>query len=384
MSKYIKERFLDFSPYTPGEQPAIKNLIKLNTNESPYPPGPRVIAALKKGTMEGLRLYPSPDQSLLKGKLAEAYSEYLPGLSRENVFVSNGSDDILNFAFLAYTSEGKGAVYPDISYGFYKVFAEFQGVNKIEIKLRDDFTISPDDYKPENYMNKIEGKGDVGLVVLANPNAPTGIALDFDQVEEIIKSNRDKVVLIDEAYVDFGGETVLPLIEKYDNLIVSRTYSKSASLAGARLGFAFGNKELMKDLEVVKYSTNPYSVNSMTELTGLAVLEEAEYYRENQRKIIETREWTKDKLEALGLKVLPSKANFLFVGTGKEASGNEWKDISGEELQSWLKERGILVRWFNKERIKDYLRITIGKREDMEVLVKELKEKGEGRSKTNV
>ena len=381
MSKFIKELYKEFSAYTPGEQPKDQEYIKLNTNESPYAPGPRVVNAISAGELEKLRLYPSPDQSQLKEALAKSLNEassmpdaalagdVLPGgfLTKENVFVANGSDDILNFAFMAFCDKDRAAVFPDISYGFYEVFADFQGCKKKIIPLREDFSIAPDDYLG------LCDDGTPGLIVFANPNAPTGMGLKLDEIEKIVKWNPKSVVLVDEAYVDFGGETAIPLVAKYDNLIVCRTYSKSRSLAGARLGFAVGSKELMQDLEVVKYSTNPYSINRMTELTGLAALEESEYYNKNCEKIIETREWTKAELREMGFKVLDSQANFLFAGVGGESAYLPWTDVTGEELYLWLKENGILVRWFNKNRISDYIRISIGTREDMEALIACLK-----------
>ena len=358
MSKYIRKRYENYEPYTPGEQLNDREYIKLNTNESPFPPGEEVLKAVTKETQEKLRLYPSPNQDELNEALAEKFRDINPGLKKENFFVSNGSDDIINFAFMAFCDEEKPVIYPNISYGFYKVFSQFHGLKGIEIPLKDDFTIDPTGYYES---------GNAGLIVFANPNAPTGLSMTLDEIENIVQRNTDKVVLVDEAYVDFGGETAIPLLEKYKNVIISRTFSKSASLAGARLGFAIGDEDLISDLEIIKYSTNPYNVNRMTELAGLAVLRENDYYINNINKIIETRKKTKVGLEELGFNVIESKANFLFVGMGSN-------EITGEELYLRLKEKGILVRWFNKDIIKDYLRITIGTDENMEELIKCLKE----------
>ena len=370
MSKFIKPRLKDFGAYAPGEQPKDKKYIKLNTNESPYAPGEKVLEAIKKSDLEDLRLYPSPDQGKLKDALAKRYERDFSG-TRENVFVSNGSDDILNFAFMAYCDEERIAVYPDITYGFYNVFSDFQNTGRMEIPLKEDFSIDISDY-----IDLAEKLGTApGMIVFANPNAPTGKALGLGEVEEIVKSNPKSVVLVDEAYVDFGGETALPLIAKYDNLIVSRTFSKSASLAGARLGFAFGQPELIQDLEMVKYSTNPYSINRMSELVGIAVLEESDYYINNCKKIMETRNKVREGLLEMGFDVTQSSANFLFVGSGKKAvKGSPAERKDAEWIYKKLKEEGILVRWFSKERISDYIRVSIGREDEMDVFLKKMEE----------
>ena len=348
MSRFIRERYSKYDAYTPGEQPKDGEFIKLNTNESPYSPGAKVLDAIGRADLAGLRLYPSPTQDELKEAIALKLSEEAVGISltKENICVSNGSDDILNFAFTAFCDDERPAVFPDISYGFYEVFADFHGVGKKIIPLTEDFRIDPSEYV-----------GEKGLIAIANPNAPTGITLNLDEIETIIKANPDAVVMVDEAYVDFGGESAAVLIDKYENLLVVRTFSKSYSLAGARLGFAAGPKALIEDLELMKYSTNPYSINKMTELVGLAALQEPEYYMNNCNKVKETRDWTKRELERIGYYVLESNANFLFVKTG-------------EGFYEKLKEKGVLVRWFNKERIKDFVRVSIGTQEDMEAFIK--------------
>ena len=347
MSKFMDKRFLSLKEYTPGEQPQDKSYIKLNTNESPFAPSPSVIKAVNGEAVERLCLYSDPTAKKLKSAIASLY-----GVESENVFISNGSDEILNFAFMLYGNVG-GTVFPDITYGFYKVFGDLYGINCYQSPLNDDFTVNVDDF-----MNT--GK----LTVLANPNAPTGIALDIETIEEIVKSNKDSVVVIDEAYVDFGGESAIKLIEKYDNLIVCQTFSKSRSMAGARLGFCFASKEIIGDLERIKYSTNPYNINSLTQIAGAAAIEENDYYLENAKKIIENREFTVSELEKLGFKVLPSKANFVFAKSDK---------VSGKDLYLSLKEKGVLVRHFDNERICEFNRITIGSREQMEKFIETVK-----------
>ena len=347
MSRFINERFDALEEYTPGEQPQDKKYIKLNTNESPYPPSNKVLEAVSKSEVADLRLYCDPDCSKLKNAMAELFK-----VTENNIFLSNGSDDILNFAFMAYGQ--KGAVYPDITYGFYSVFAELHGVESEIIPLKEDFTIGIDDYK-----NK--GK----LVVIANPNAPTGIALSLSEIEEIVKQNPASVVLIDEAYVDFGGESCYKLTEKYENLLCVGTFSKSRSLAGGRLGFAIANENLIKDLEKIKYSTNPYSINRLTQVAGFATIKDNDYYLKNCEKIVETREFATVELRKLGFEVLPSKANFIFAKSDK---------IGGFELYQKLKEKSVLIRHFEKERIKDFNRITIGTMGEMEILIEKIKD----------
>ena len=347
MSRFLNQQFQSLESYTPGEQPRDMQYIKLNTNESPYPPAPAVVAAMTGEQVEQLRLYSDPTAKGLKESLAKLYSE-----ETENVFVSNGSDEVLNFAFMAFG--GQGVVFPDISYGFYQVYADLYALDYERIPLKEDFSIDYRDYC---------GKGK--MVVIANPNAPTGMTLGIAEIEEILKSNPDSLVLIDEAYVDFGGETALPLIRKYDNLLVTRTFSKSRCLAGGRLGYAFASEAIIADLEKIKYSTNPYNINRLTLLLGEATVEAEPYYQEKCAEICATREWTKQQLEAMGFTVLPSKANFLFAQTPK---------MDGGVVYQKLKEKGILVRHFTARRICQYNRITIGTPEQMEVLVNTLKE----------
>lgn len=339
MSRFLQERYQALEAYTPGEQPRDMQYIKLNTNESPYPPAPSVVAAMTGEQVELLRLYSDPTAKGLKEKLAEVY-----GVKPENVFVSNGSDEVLNFSFMAFG--GKGVVFPEISYGFYEVYGQLYGLDCEKVPLKEDFSIDHRDYCGKNKM-----------VVIANPNAPTGMSISTAQIEEILCSNPDALVLIDEAYVDFGGESALPLIKKYDNLLVTRTFSKSRCLAGGRLGYAFGDPAIIADLEKIKYSTNPYNINRLTLLLGEKTLEAESYYQEACAQIIKTRTWTARKLEELGFTVLPSKTNFLFAKTDK---------MDGGELYEKLKQRGILVRHFSNPKISQYNRITIGTMEQME------------------
>ena len=338
MSIFLNPDIEAMSAYVPGEQPRDKAYIKLNTNENPYPPAPSVIAAMNDGEIEDLRLYSDPTAKVLKGKLAALY-----GLQPENIYVGNGSDEVLYFLFRAYGQ--RGAAFPDISYGFYSVFAELCGIPATVIPLEADFAIDPTKYH-----------GLDRFIVIANPNAPTGLSLTLDQIEGILKTNPNAVVAIDEAYVDFGGESAYPLTAKYDNLIVVRTFSKSRSMAGARLGYALGPRDLIADLEKIKYSVNPYNVNRLTLRLGEATVDAEPYYQEKCAAIIATREETAKALTNLGFTVLPSRTNFLFVKSDK---------IGGRELYEKLKDRGILVRHFGNVRISDYIRMTIGTDDQM-------------------
>lgn len=343
MSRFFSDKYSSLEPYTPGEQPRDMKYIKLNTNESPYPPTPSVVKAAREEAQR-LQLYSDPECTDLVCAFAKRY-----GVKKEQVIMTNGSDEVLNFAFMAFCDKDHPIVFPDLTYGFYPVFAKLSGIPYEEIPLCDDFTVRVEDY--------------IGIgknIVIANPNAPTGIALSLSDIERIVASNPDNVVIIDEAYVDFGAESAVSLIDKYDNLLVTGTFSKSRSLAGARLGFGFGNAALISDLHTIRYSTNPYNVNRMTMAAGLAAILDDGYYMDNAKKIIQTREYTKDALEKLGFYVLPSSANFLFAESDK---------IDGEELYIKLKSRGVLIRHFNKERIKNFNRITIGTREEMDTLL---------------
>ncbi len=352
MSRFMNDRFASLEAYVPGEQPQDMQYVKLNTNESPFPPSPEVLAAVSAAEVSRLNLYPDPDCKVLRKKLADLYA-----VKEENIFLSNGSDDILNFAFMAFC--GKGAAFPAISYGFYPVYANLHQVEAKVIPLREDFSINVEDYC---------GVG--RTVVIANPNAPTGRTISVADIEQILQSNPDNVVLIDEAYIDFGGESCYRLIDKYENLLVCMTFSKSRSMAGARLGFAIGSDELIADLNKIKYSTNPYNINRLTLAAAEAAVDSNEYYMNNCRVIAENREFTVAELSKLGFETLPSKANFIFTRCPK---------VDGGTLYRKLKEKGVLVRHWDKAAIADYLRITIGSREQMEALIAKTKEilKGE-------
>ena len=348
MSKYFSKKFSSLTPYTPGEQPKERKYIKLNTNESPFPPPASVVEAAKQNASIA-QLYSDPENS----KLIEGAAE-LFGVKKSQIIATNGSDEVLNFAFMAFCDEAHPIAFPDISYGFYSVFAQLHRIPYEKIPLKEDFSIDYKDY--------------VGIgknIVIANPNAPTGLCLSLQEVEEIVKSNPDNVVIIDEAYVDFGGESAVRLIDKYENLLVTQTFSKSRSLAGARLGLGFASESLIKDLQTLRYSTNPYNVNRMTEAAGVAALSEQSYFMANAKTIMENRAYTKTELEKLGFTVLDSKANFLFAET---------KKVSGQTLYEQLKERGILVRHFNSDRIKNFIRITIGTKEEMDAFLTAVKE----------
>ena len=347
MSRFMNPHLETMAAYVPGEQPKDMAYIKLNTNEAPFPPAPSVCEAVKAEDVALLRLYSDPTGSGLKGKLAGLY-----GVKPENIFLSNGSDETLNFAFMAF-GQG-GVVFPDISYGFYKVYGDLYDLSYQQIPLKEDFSL---DY--QNYCGKNR------MVVIANPNAPTGLSIPLWQIEEILKSNPDNVVLIDEAYVDFGGESCYPLMETYENLLVVRTFSKSRCLAGGRLGYAIGPKALIDDLEKIKFSTNPYNLDRLTLKLGEATVDAEEYYRAMCGEIIRVRTWTAKELKAQGFAVIDSRANFLFAKTDK---------MGGGELYDALKSRGILVRHFSSPRIKDYIRITIGTAEQMQTFVEKLKE----------
>ena len=348
MSRFFSQKYKNLTPYTPGEQPKDMQYIKLNTNESPFPPSEKAIKAA--GEMaKTLQLYSDPDCRVLTEKLAEAL-----GVDYSEVLCTNGSDEILNFAFMAYCDDEHPAAFADITYGFYTVFAQINNVPYIEIPLKDDFTIDENDYIG---INK--------TIFIANPNAPTGIALSREKIEEIIKSNPDNIVVIDEAYVDFGGESCVPLIKKYDNLIVTGTFSKSRSMAGARLGFGVASAKLIQDMNTIKYSTNPYNINRMTMAAGVGALEDKEYFENNCKYIIETRKYTVEKLTELGFETLPSSTNFVFT---------KHPTVSGQKIYEELKSAGILVRHFTKEKICQYNRITIGTREQMDALLSKLSE----------
>ena len=341
MSRFLSARFAALEAYTPGEQPQDMQYVKLNTNESPFPPSPEVLAAVNAAEVGKLNLYPDPEGRILRQKLAALY-----GVGEDNVFLANGSDEILNFFFMAFCDQERGVAFPNISYGFYPVYAQLYNLPATVIPLRDDFSLNAEDY--------------CGLhqnIVIANPNAPTGMAIPVSDIEKILQTNPDHVVLIDEAYVDFGADSCLPLTGRYENLLVCQTFSKSRSMAGGRLGFAVGSAPLIADLNRIKYSTNPYNINRLTLAAAQAAVDSDAYYRANCRKIQENRSYTVERLAALGFTTLPSKANFIFT---------RCPAMDGGTLYRELKRRGVLVRFWDKPELKDYVRVTIGSREQMD------------------
>ena len=348
MSRFFSKKYDGLTPYTAGEQPKDTKYVKLNTNESPFSLSENAVKYAKEALFK-TNLYPDPDCTALHHEIAD-----MLGVSPDEVLATNGSDEILNFAFMAFCDKEHTAVFPNITYGFYKVFAEINGIPYEEIPLKDDFRIDINDYIGINKN-----------IFIANPNAPTGIPLSVSEIEEIVKSNPENVVVIDEAYIDFGGESCVPLIKKYDNLLITQTFSKSRSMAGARLGFGAGSKHLTDDLYKIKYSTNPYNVNSITAALGIGVLKDDLTIKENCNKIIKNREYTAAELEKLGFYVTNSAANFIFARHEK---------ISGLTLYEELKKRGVLVRHFSKKEICDFNRITIGSKKEMEILIKTIKD----------
>ncbi len=348
MSRYISSRFDTLKEYIPGEQPKDMKYVKLNTNESPYPPSPKAIEAIEEQA-KLINLYPDPEATDLVAAIADNY-----GIDAENVITVNGSDEALSFCFMAFCDEKKGMAYADITYGFYSVYAELYGIKSQVIPLRDNLSLRADDYM-DTECN----------IVIANPNAPTGMCIPVSDIERLLVKDPDRLVIVDEAYVDFGGESALPLIKKHKNLIVIRTFSKSRSAAGGRLGYAMADKELIADLKKIKYSTNPYNVNRMTAAAGAAAMRDTEYFDRCINAVKATREYTVSELEKLGFEVLPSSANFIFVRHGK---------LSGGEYYAELRKKGVLTRHFTQKRIENYLRISIGDDEQMKILLEKTKE----------
>ncbi|KRI63227.1 histidinol-phosphate aminotransferase [Acinetobacter pittii] len=342
----------ELEPYVPGEQPKIQNLLKLNTNENPYPPSPKVVEAVQAvltHQADALRLYPDPDATALKHAIAKQQN-----IEVSQVFVGNGSDEVLAHIFKAFFLQDEPILYPDITYSFYPVYSQFFGTKTKEIPLNDNFEIEVKDYVQPN-----------GGVIITNPNAPTSIALGLPEIEQILKANPDRVVVIDEAYVDFGAESAVSLVNRYENLVVCQTTSKSRSLAGLRVGFAIAQSHLIAALEAVKNSFNSYPIDRFAIAAAVASFEDQTYFEEQCQKVISSREKLVDELTDLGFKVLPSKANFIFASHPSHDAG---------QLAQQLREQGIIVRYFNKPRINQFLRITVGTDEQNERLVKTLKE----------
>lgn len=336
-------------PYTPGEQPNQPGMIKLNTNENPYPPSPKVLEAIRNFDSDKLRLYPDPTAGVLVDALAERYQ-----VKPSQVFVGVGSDDVLAMCFLTFFNSKKPILFPDITYSFYDVWADVFRIPYEAQPLDEHLCIRKEDYYGEN-----------GGVIFPNPNAPTGVFLPLSEIEDMIKHNPDVICIVDEAYIDFGGSSALPLIEKYDNLLVVQTFSKSRSMAGARIGYVFGNERLIKYLNDVKYSFNSYTMDQLTLMTGAAAVRDEAYFRETLDKIIATRERVKKELAELDFTMPDSMSNFLFISH---------KTVPAKELFLALRERNIYVRYFDKSRIDNMLRVTIGTDEEMDQLIAFLKE----------
>lgn len=336
-------------PYTPGEQPKDSDIIKLNTNENPYAPSPKVKAILDNYDISKMRLYPDPDATVLVEAIAERYN-----VKPSQVFVGVGSDDVLSIAFLTFFNSEKPVLFPDITYSFYDVWADVYRIPYVQKPLKEDFRIDPEDYKCEN-----------GGIIFPNPNAPTGCEESLEMIEEIVKANPSSVVIIDEAYVDFGAESALKLIDKYENLLVIQTYSKSRSMAGMRIGYAIGSEKLIKYMNDVKFSINSYTMTPLTLLCGAEAIRDEEYFQETLGKIIDVREYSKARLTELGFTFPDSKSNFIFASHSTKPAS---------EIFTALKERKIFVRYWNKPRINNYLRISIGTREEMEKLFEALEE----------
>jgi histidinol-phosphate aminotransferase len=350
MSRFFNARIREIAPYVPGEQPQDKSYIKLNTNESPLAPSPVVQQALAGFDAADLRLYPDPDARQLRGAVAKAH-----GLTEAQVFAGGGSDEVLAYSFMAFFNPGDRVYFPDITYGFYQVYADLFGLRAVKVPLRADFTVALEDYYNAE-----------GHIFIANPNAPTGICLTPAQIEGLLQQNPNRLVIVDEAYIDFAqeGYTCVPLIEKYDNLLVTQTFSKSRGLAGIRLGFGFGQPALLDGLERIKYSFNPYNIDRVSLCVGIAAAGDSAYLRTAAGSIAATRDKTAAQLRELGFRVLESQANFLFA---------EPPGMSGKDFFLGLKESGILVRYFAKPRIDSFVRITIGLPEEMQKLVEQAK-----------
>lgn len=349
MSKYWTELVKTITPYIPGEQPKDQQFIKLNTNENPYPPSPKVIEAINRVTDDTLRLYPDPNCDLLRSAIATHF-----GLKHEQIFVGNGSDEVLAFAFPAFFGSSKPILFPDITYSFYPVYAEMFKVPYEMVPVDDDFVIPVAGLKKEN-----------GGIILPNPNAPTALQMPLEDICEILSHNKDQVVVIDEAYVDFGGESAIKLIDEFPNLLVVQTLSKSRSLAGLRVGFALGHPDLIEGLNRIKNSINSYTLDRLALAGAIAAIEDEAHFQETRLKIITTRERVVENLLVMGFKVIPSTANFIFI---------RHNTMQASDLSVLLRKQGILVRHFNKPRISNYLRVSIGSDLEMEAFVKIMKE----------
>ena len=341
-----RDNLRTIEPYVPGEQPNLPDMIKLNTNEKPYPPSPKVVGVLKSFDCDSLRLYPDPNSQLLADALAKRY-----GLASDQVFLGVGSDDVLAIAFMTFFNSKKPVLFPDITYSFYDVWAELFQIPYERPALDEHFDLIREDYYKEN-----------GGVVIANPNAPTGVLQNMDFLRDVIEHNRDVVVIIDEAYADFSESSALELTKEYDNVLIVQTYSKSRSLAGMRIGYAMGNPELIKAMNDVRYSYNSYPLTRLSVALGVAALEDETYFQDTVAKVIETREWTKEQLKRLGFSFRDSRTNFIFAAH---------ESVPAVQIFDALREKHIFVRHFSQKRIDNYLRISIGTREEMERFIEE-------------
>ena len=349
MSQFLSPEALALKPYTPGEQPRDQQYIKLNTNESPFPPSPKVLEVVNTPQVGLLNLYSDPTCKVLEDAIADFY-----GLRPENVTSGNGSDEVLAFAFRAFAGEGKPIAYADITYGCYKTWAALFGLESKVIPLREDFSLNVEDYMDFP-----------GTIVIANPNAPTGMLLPASDIRRLLEADPNRVVIVDEAYAHFGAESLAPLTKEYENLLIVQTMSKNRNLAGARIGYAMGSAALISAVNRVKYSFNPYNVNRLSLLAGAAALADKEYFQKCCAAIVENRAWVTGELRKIGFTVLDSYSNFIFAKS---------EDISGQDLYLKLKDRGILVRWFDADRIRPFVRITIGSMEQLSALVDTIQE----------
>ena len=353
MSKFWNDKIKEIEPYVPGEQPKDKKYIKLNTNENPYSPSEKVIEKIKSMNLKDLKLYPDPDVSKLREVIADYFSKKISEkFTKEQIFVGNGSDEVLALIFMTFFNKGDKVYYPDITYSFYPVYADLFDLKEVKIPLNKNFEIEIDKYF-----------GVDGHIIITNPNAPTSIALKLNEIEKIVKNNPTQLIVIDEAYVDFGAESSVKLVNKYDNVLVVQTFSKSRSFAGMRLGYAIGSENIIEGLNRLKFSFNSYTVDRISIEAGIESFKDDDYFVKTNAKIIETREKTVKKLKELGFKVLNSSANFIFISHNKVFAGDLYKN---------LKDNGVLVRYFAKDRIDNYLRVTIGTDEDMEIFIEKL------------
>lgn len=358
MSRFFDKRYNGLAPYVPGEQPQDRRYVKLNTNESPFPPSPRVIAALSAEETSRLNLYSDPEAGVLVRAIAERFDKKLraqghKGVSESQVFVGNGSDEVLAFAFGAFCGAERGVAFPAIGYGFYPVFAEFFCLPYVTVPMNDDLSVNADGFK-----------GLSETIVIANPNAQTGIYLPLSEIKTLLSENKDRLVMVDEAYCDFGAESAVTLLDEFDNLLVVQTMSKSRQLAGGRVGFALGSEELIADLNTMKFSFNPYNLNRLSIIAGAEAIADEEYFERTTAAVAAERERLKKTLADMGFHVTPSLANFVLA---------KREGIGGEELYKSLKARGVLVRWLGGE-LSDYVRITVGSAAQCDALTKAAEE----------